>query len=61
MVVEGRSTREIADLLSTSVKTVEKQRRDAMRKLGVDNLASLVRVCLELGLVTGAEARPKAM
>jgi hypothetical protein len=30
---------------------VEKQRHDAMRKLEVDNLASLVRVCLELGLV----------
>jgi len=52
-IVEGQSTREIAEDLSTSVKTVEKQRRDAMRKLDVDNLASLVRVCLELGLVVG--------
>ena len=50
-VVEGRSTREIAERLRTSIKTVEKQRHDAMRKLEVDNLASLVRVCLELGLV----------
>jgi DNA-binding NarL/FixJ family response regulator len=50
-IVEGSSTREIAENLHTSVKTVEKQRRDAMRKLEVDNLASLVRVCLELGLV----------
>ena len=49
-IVEGRSTREIAESLRTSVKTVEKQRSDAMRKLEVDNLASLVRVCLELGL-----------
>lgn len=49
--VEGYSTREIADGLGTSVKTVEKQRRDAMRKLEVENLASLVRVSLELGLV----------
>lgn len=50
MIVDGRSTREIADQLYSSVKTVEKQRRDAMRKLEVDNVASLVRVCLQLGL-----------
>jgi RNA polymerase sigma factor (sigma-70 family) len=49
-IVEGRSTKEIADILQTSVKTVEKQRRDAMRKLEVENVASLVRVCMELGL-----------
>jgi DNA-binding NarL/FixJ family response regulator len=55
-VVEGFSAREIAESLRTSVKTVEKQRRDAMRKLEVDNLASLVRVSLELGLVVGIPA-----
>jgi DNA-binding NarL/FixJ family response regulator len=49
-IVAGRSTKEIAGDLHTSVKTVEKQRRDAMRKLEVENVASLVRVCLELGL-----------
>jgi DNA-binding NarL/FixJ family response regulator len=58
-IVEGRSTREIAENLRTSVKTVEKQRRDAMRKLEVDNLASLVRVCLELGLVVEKITRLK--
>jgi DNA-binding NarL/FixJ family response regulator len=50
MIVDGRSTKEIAADLHTSVKTVEKQRRDAMRKLNVDSIASLVRVCLQLGL-----------
>jgi RNA polymerase sigma factor (sigma-70 family) len=50
MIVEGLSNREIADRLHNSIKTVEKQRRDAMRKLEVDNLASLIRVCLSLGL-----------
>lgn len=50
MIVEGKSTKEMAVDLHTSVKTVEKQRRDAMRKLNVDNVASLVRICLELGL-----------
>jgi two-component system, NarL family, response regulator NreC len=55
MVVEGLSTKEIAASLHTSIKTVEKQRRDAMRKLEVDNVASLVRVCLELGLSIDTE------
>jgi two-component system response regulator NreC len=59
LIVEGHSAREIAESLRTSVKTVEKQRRDAMRKLDVDNLASLVRVSLELGLVVGKPARAK--
>jgi DNA-binding NarL/FixJ family response regulator len=58
-IVEGWSTREVAENLHTSVKTVEKQRRDAMRKLEVDNLASLVRVCLELGLVVEKVTRSK--
>jgi DNA-binding NarL/FixJ family response regulator len=49
-VVAGQSTKEIAAALRTSGKTVEKQRRDAMRKLEVENVASLVRVCLKLGL-----------
>jgi len=51
-ILLGKSMREIASLSFTSLKTVEKQRRDAMRKLGVDNLVSLVRVCLDLGLVS---------
>ncbi len=58
-VVQGYAIKEIADDLHTSVKTVEKQRRDAMRKLEVDNVASLVRVCLELGLNIGKRAGPR--
>jgi RNA polymerase sigma factor (sigma-70 family) len=49
-IVAGKSTKEIARRLNTSIKTVEKQRRDAMRKLEADNIASLVRICMELGL-----------
>ena len=47
----GKSMREIASMLFTSQKTVEKQRRDAMRKLGAANFASLIRICLEQGLI----------
>ena len=49
LIVSGKSMREIASQLFTSQKTVEKQRRDAMRKLEVDNIVALIRVCLEHG------------
>ena len=54
-IVAGRSTKEIAASMNTSVKTVEKQRRDAMRKLEVDYVASLVRISMNLGLVTNKD------
>jgi DNA-binding NarL/FixJ family response regulator len=56
-IVAGKATKEIAQSLGTSVKTVEKQRRDAMRKLEADNTASLVRISMELGLATGEKSR----
>lgn len=52
MVIAGQSTQEIADSFYTSVKTVYKQRRSAMRKLGVNDVANLVRVGFQLGLGT---------
>ncbi len=54
-IVAGYSAKELADNLHTSIKTVEQQRRDAMRKLEVDNIASLVRVCFEFGLGSGEQ------
>lgn len=47
LIVAGKNTREIAELLFTSQKTVEKQRHDAMRKLEVDSIATLVRLYLK--------------
>jgi DNA-binding NarL/FixJ family response regulator len=52
MVIAGQSTQEIADSFYTSVKTVYKQRRSAMDKLGVNDVANLVRVGLQLSLGT---------
>jgi DNA-binding NarL/FixJ family response regulator len=49
-IVRGFTTRQIGEKLGSSVKTVEKQRRDAMRKLEVNDMASLVRVVIKLGL-----------
>ena len=48
----GKSAREIASILFLSVKTVEKQRRDAMRKLGANNLVELLHICCEMGLLS---------
>jgi len=52
LMVTGKSMREISAQLFTSQKTVEKQRRDAMRKLEVDSIAALIRICLEHGWIS---------
>jgi DNA-binding NarL/FixJ family response regulator len=41
LVAEGRKNREIADLLSISIKTVEKHRTSLMKKLDLHNAAEL--------------------
>jgi len=51
LVAEGRSTKEIARLLGTSPKTVENQRAQLMRRLGVDDVAGLVRLAVQLGVI----------
>ncbi len=50
LVVEGRSSAEIGPLLNLSPKTVDTYRSRLMRKLGVENLAHLVRFAVEHGL-----------
>ncbi len=50
MVVEGKSSAEIAGILFISPKTVETYRSRLMQKLGVSNLPSLVRFAIEHGL-----------
>jgi RNA polymerase sigma factor (sigma-70 family) len=50
-VAEGMTSREIADHLGISAKTVEIYRLRAMKALGAANLAELVRLCVALGLV----------
>ncbi|MEQ1860644.1 MAG: response regulator transcription factor [Chthoniobacteraceae bacterium] len=51
LVAEGRSNKDIATLLGTSVKTVETQRSAVMRKLGFKNMSDLVRYAVRHQLV----------
>lgn len=53
LVVEGRSSAEVGRLLNLSPKTVETYRSRLMRKLGVEDMAHLVRFALEHGLAGG--------
>lgn len=50
LVAEGNSTKEIAEQLGLSVKTVETHRAQLMRRLGVDTIAGLVRAAVRLGI-----------
>lgn len=51
LVVDEKTTQEIADKLFISFGTVETHRRNIMIKLGVKNTAGLVRVAFEYGLL----------
>ncbi len=52
LVVDGLNNREIADELKISIRTVEAHRQNLFRKLDVDNVVKLVRLSLELNLVS---------
>ena len=51
LVAEGYSSKEIADRLDLSVRTVEKHRANIMDKIKVTEVASLVRWCVQAGIV----------
>jgi DNA-binding NarL/FixJ family response regulator len=51
LVVEGRSTKEVAGVLGVAVKTVEFHKTRLMRQLGCRTTVDLVRVALSRGLV----------
>ena len=51
LVAEGHRTREIADKLSLSIKTIESHRGELMKRLGMHDVVSLVRYALRSGLV----------
>ena len=51
LVSEGLSSKEVASQLNLSVRTVEKHRANIMDKLWVREVASLVRYCIQAGIV----------
>ena len=51
LVIDGRSSREISELLGRSVRTIEVHRANMMEKLGVNNLLDLIKWAVALGLV----------
>lgn len=52
LLAEGRSTKEIAQLLYISIKTVETHRSQLMERLNIHDVAGLVRYAIRVGLVT---------
>ncbi|MBL7261201.1 response regulator [Paractinoplanes lichenicola] len=51
LVAEGHSTREIAELLYISVKTVERHRSNILTKLGLKDRQELTRYAIRAGLI----------
>jgi DNA-binding NarL/FixJ family response regulator len=51
LIAEGFATKQIADMLSLSIKTVEKHRQDLMNTLNIHNIASLTRYAVSSGVV----------
>ena len=52
LVAEGLNSREIAERLSISVKTVDTHRANIMAKLDVHNAAELIRYAIGKGIVS---------
>lgn len=51
LVAAGQMSKEIAAKLNLSVRTVEKHRANIMEKIGVREVASLTRWCIQVGLL----------
>lgn len=51
LIAEGRSTRDIAEQLSISIKTVETHRSQIMQRLDIHDVAGLTRYAIRAGLI----------
>jgi DNA-binding NarL/FixJ family response regulator len=58
LLADGYQNHEIAETLGISPHTVESNRAHLMLKLGLHDLASLVKYAIQLGLTTTTEHRP---
>jgi DNA-binding CsgD family transcriptional regulator len=50
MVAEGKTSKEIANLLDLREQTVRSYRKTMMKKLGINNVAGLTQLALSSGL-----------
>jgi DNA-binding NarL/FixJ family response regulator len=55
LIAEGHTTKQIARRLQLSVKTVETHRAQIMERLGIRNVAGLVRYAIRTGLVPSGD------
>jgi len=51
LIISGKSNKEIARILYRSKRTVESHRDHIMHKLGVNNVADLVKVAVKMGII----------
>ena len=51
MIAEGRSTKEISEILYVSPSTVKTHRSNIMEKLKMDNISQLIQFAIHLGIV----------
>lgn len=56
-LAQGKSNKEVANVLGISVRTVETHRKNIKRKLGISSTAGLTRYALEHGVLQGTGAR----
>jgi DNA-binding NarL/FixJ family response regulator len=52
LIAENKSTKEAANLLHVSIKTIDARRRNIMDKLGVTGIADLTKIAIKEGLTT---------
>jgi len=52
LIAEGGSTKEIAGTLGISIKTAEAHRSQLMVRLGIHDVAGLVRYAIRTGMVS---------
>lgn len=52
LIADGRNTKDIAHLLGVSTRTVDNQRHDIMKKLGLYSIASLTKYAVREGLTS---------
>jgi len=52
LIAEGNSTKEIANKLNVSIKTIETHRMQLMDRIGIHDVAGLVRYAIRMGIIT---------